>query len=350
MTNDKLILCDYYPDELKKVLEELKMPAYKVKQLYKWLQRGAEFEEMTDISKEIRQALSERFIAQPIKIIKRLVGKDKTEKYLYELCDGNIIEGVRMSYKYGDTLCVSTQVGCRMGCVFCASTLGGLVRNLSAGEILGQVIAVNKLAGGGLGDKRKITNVVLMGSGEPFDNYDNVIKFLLLVNDEDGLNIAARNISISTCGLVPQMKRFAEENIQATLTISLHNAFDEKRKQLMPIANKYSIAEIMEAARFYFEKTGRRVIFEYTLIEGKNDSDEDAKKLASLLKGFPSHVNLIRLNPVKERNLRAVSTDKATEFLSKLEKLRVSATLRRQMGNDIDGACGQLRRHALGRD
>lgn len=344
---DKILLCDYDEYELKNLLADYGLKPFQAAQVYKWCVRGCDFDEMTDVSKALREKLKENFIAAPVRIIKRLVSKDKTEKYLFGLSDGNVIEGVLMSYKYGKTLCVSTQVGCRMGCRFCASTLDGLIRNLTAGEILGQVTAVNRLIGGGLGEKRAITNIVLMGSGEPLDNYDNVLKFLLLVNAQEGMNIAMRNISLSTCGIVPNMIRLADENVQVTLTVSLHEAFDDKRKEIMPIAEKYSVAEIMDAAKYFFRKTGRRIIFEYTLIEGKNDSVKDAEKLASLLKGFPSHVNLIRLNPVKERNLRSVSEDKAQEFLKLLTEMKVSATIRRQMGVDIDGACGQLRRKHL---
>ena len=344
---ERRILSDYDENELKTMLSEYGLKPFQAGQVYKWVIRGCDFDEMTDVSKALREKLSESFIARPVTVIKRLVGKDKTEKYLYGLTDGNVIEGVLMSYKYGRTLCVSTQVGCRMGCRVCASTLGGLVRNLSAGEILGQVIAVNRLIGGGLGEKRGITNIVLMGSGEPLDNYDNVVKFLRLCNAPEGMNVAMRNISLSTCGIVPNIRRLADENIQVTLTVSLHEAFDDKRKEIMPIAEKYSVSEIIDAARYYFDRTKRRIIFEYTLIEGKNDTPADAREIARILRGLPSHVNLIRLNPVKERNLRSVSSDKAAEFLKTLTDLKVSATLRRQMGVDIEGACGQLRRKHL---
>ncbi|MEG1710942.1 MAG: 23S rRNA (adenine(2503)-C(2))-methyltransferase RlmN [Clostridia bacterium] len=341
----KDILLNYTYEELFQLLKD-DMRSYQIKQLYFWLSRGVDFDEMTDLSKELRNKLNEKYIAQPIKIIQKLEGKDKTEKYLYELYDGNVIEGVKMSYKYGNTLCVSTQVGCRMGCTFCASTLNGLVRNLSAGEILGQVTIINKLLGGNI-ENRKLTNIVLMGSGEPLDNFDNVIKFLHLVNSENGLNIAMRNISLSTCGIVPKIDELAQMNMQITLTISLHNAFNDKRMELMPIAKAYSINELVGAMHRYFDKTGRRIIVEYTLISGKNDSDEDAKRLSELLRGMSVHINLIRLNRVKERDYKASSKDKAEEFLAKLLELKMSATLRRQMGVDIDGACGQLRQKHL---
>ena len=251
-----------------------------------------------------------------------------------------------MNYKYGNTLCVSTQIGCRMGCKFCASTLNGLVRNLTAGEILAQVITANA-ENAAQNEKRAVTNIVLMGSGEPFDNFDNVVGFLKLVNSPEGLGVSYRNISLSTCGLVPEMYRFADLRLPVNLTVSLHSPIDEKRREIMPIANKYSVKEIINAARYYFEQTGRRVIFEYTLIEGQNDTEKDARNLAGVLKGFPAHVNLIRLNPVRERNLSATKNNQAQKFLGMLESLGISATIRRQMGVDINGACGQLRNDYL---
>ena len=308
--------------------------------------RGVGFDGMTDIDKATRSLLSQKYIACPLTIIKKLVSSDKTQKYLYRLHDGNVIEGVLMNYKYGNTLCVSTQIGCRMGCKFCASTLNGLVRNLTAGEILAQVITANA-ENAAQNEKRAVTNIVLMGSGEPFDNFDNVVGFLKLVNSPEGLGVSYRNISLSTCGLVPEMYRFADLRLPVNLTVSLHSPIDEKRREIMPIANKYSVKEIINAARYYFEQTGRRVIFEYTLIEGQNDTEKDAKNLAGVLKGFPAHVNLIRLNPVRERNLSATKNNQAQKFLGMLESLGISATIRRQMGVDINGACGQLRNDYL---
>ena len=258
----------------------------------------------------------------------------------------NVIEGVLMEYKYGNTLCVSTQVGCRMGCAFCASTLDGLIRNLTAGEILSEVLVVNAALGGSKTD-RKVTNIVLMGSGEPLDNYDNVVKFLRLVSDENGINVSPRNVSLSTCGLVDKMYELAKEGLPINLTMSLHSPFDEGRKEIMPVAKKYSISEILAACDNYFKATGRRYYFEYSLIAGKNDTDECAKRLAALLKGKPCHVNLIRLNSVKERSLIGSEDEKAKKFMEKLVALGLSATLRRRMGADIDGACGQLRRRYL---
>ena len=277
-----------------------------------------------------------------IKILKKLVSKDGTQKYIIEFADGEIVECVLMKYKYGYTICLSTQVGCRMGCKFCASTLNGLKRNLSAGEIIGQALVVNRDLGGSSRD-RKITNIVLMGSGEPLDNYDNVCKFIELVSSNRGLNISQRNISLSTCGLVDKIDTLAGRNYNITLTISLHATLDEKRKEVMPIANRYSIKEIVDACRRYFDKTGRRIYFEYTLIRGVNDSVEDVDRLAKLLRGLTCHVNIIPLNSVKERNLIGTSRLEAYKFAENLNAKKVSATVRRTMGEDIEGACGQLR-------
>lgn len=252
-----------------------------------------------------------------------------------------------MKYKYGHTLCVSTQVGCRMGCAFCASGLNGLVRNLTSGEILGEVIAVNRYLLGGLADKRKIINVVLMGSGEPLDNYDNTVKFLRLVSEQNGINISQRNISLSTSGLVNKMFDLANENLSINLTVSLHSPFDEERQNIMPIAKRYKIKEILDACTNYFNKSGRRYIFEYVLIKGNNDTKRHANQLISLLKGKPCHINLIRLNEVKENSLASTTDKEAYRFLGLLEKGGLSATLRRRMGEDIDGACGQLRQRYL---
>jgi 23S rRNA (adenine2503-C2)-methyltransferase len=291
--------------------------------------------------------LSAAFIGQPVKIIKTLKSVDGTEKFLFALFDGNVIEGVLMKYKYGYTMCVSTQVGCRMKCAFCASGLHGLVRNLEPAEILGEIIAVNRYLGGLLGEKRKVINVVMMGSGEPLDNYDNTVKFLKLVSMEGGINISQRNISLSTSGIVPKMYALAEENVSINLTVSLHSPFDEERAQIMPVAKKYKIEQILDACVAYFEKTGRRYIFEYVLIRGNNDTVRHANQLINLLKGKPCHVNLIRLNEVKENQLKSVTDKDAYRFLGLLEKGGLSATLRRRMGEDIDGACGQLRQRYI---
>lgn len=318
-------------------------------QLFAWLNKGADFDKMTNINKNLKEQLSKDCLAQSVNIIKTFTSNiDGTQKLLYQLHDGNIIEGVLMKYKYGNTLCVSTQVGCRMGCKFCASTIGGLVRNLTAGEILGQVVAVNAL--GADSNSRYITNIVLMGSGEPLDNYDNVVKFLTLVSSAEGLNISCRNISLSTCGLVDKMMLLADSGLPVNMTISLHNAIQTGRQEIMPIANRYTVEQVMKAGKYYFDKTGRRVIVEYTLIDGVNDSYQHALVLSSVCRNMSVHINLIRLNPVKEARLRSTTDSNAKKFLGYLEKMKLSATLRRQMGVDIEGACGQLRRKYVGEE
>jgi len=341
------ILLDYSLAELREIVAEIGEKPFRGNQIYSNLVAGKSISEMTDVSKALKDKLLSVYADKPCKIIKELISKDGTKKFLFALWDGNVIEGVLMKYKYGNTLCVSTQVGCRMGCKFCASTLGGLVRNLSAGEILSEVIAVNRHEGG-TDKKRAVTNVVLMGSGEPLDNYDNVVKFIRLLSDENSLNVSPRNVSLSTCGLVPKMLSLADENLPINLTVSLHNPFDEKRREIMPVANSYTVKEILSACENYFEKTGRRYYFEYSLISGQNDTDECLAELLRFLKGKPCHVNLIRLNSVKEKNLNGTSEKRAFEFMNKLNEGGVSATMRRRMGVDIDGACGQLRRSYLG--
>jgi len=341
------ILQDLSLDEMKNLMAEMNEKPFHAIQIFKGLMSGKAISEITDISLLLREKLKERFIDKPVTILESKVSSlDETTKYLFKLSDGNVIEGVFMKYKYGNTQCVSTQIGCRMGCGFCASGIGGLVRNLSAGEILAEVTEVNRI-NGGTPDKRAVTNIVLMGSGEPLDNYDNVIKFLRNVSAKDGLNVSPRNISLSTCGLVPNIYKLAEEGLDVNLTVSLHNPFDEKRKELMPIANTYKISEILDACAEYFRKTGRRYIFEYALVKGVNDTEECARELIKILRGKPCHVNLIRLNEVKEKHLTATSDKDAYRFLGLLEDGGLSATVRRQIGADIDGACGQLRRKYL---
>lgn len=340
------ILQDFTLSELTDFLTtNYNVKPFVAKQLFGWLVKSVDFDCMTNISKPLRQALANSCVAVAAKIVETYTSSiDGTQKFLFRLADGNVVEGVLMKYKYGNTLCVSSQVGCRMGCKFCASTLDGLVRNLSAGEILSQVLSVNALGGG---KERYVTNIVLMGSGEPLDNYDNVIKFLRLVTCEDGINISTRNISLSTCGLVPKMRALADSGFGLNLTLSLHNADNDERKQIMPVTNAYSVEEAIAACRYYFEKTGRRIIVEYTLINGQNDSYAHALKLASLLRGMPTHVNIIALNPVKETGLKGTSEANVKKFLGFLESLGISATRRRTMGQDIEGACGQLRRRYL---
>ena len=338
----KEILQDLSREELIALTESLGEKKFRAEQIYLGLMQGKKISELP-VSSALREALLRRFEDEPVKILETFVSAaDGTKKFLFALADRNLVEGVLMCYEYGNTQCVSTQVGCRMGCKFCASTLNGLVRNLTAGEILSQILVVNRAEGGSL-KKRAVTNAVLMGSGEPFDNYDNVVKFLRNLTREGGICMSARNISLSTCGLVPEMKRFAAEGIPLNLTVSLHAVADEERRRTMPVSNRYRIADILEACAHYFRRTGRRYIFEYSLIAGENCDEEHALALAALLKGKPCHVNLIRLNEVKERSLRTVTEKDAYRFLGVLEKNGISATLRRSMGGDIGGACGQLR-------
>ena len=326
---------------------------FRAKQLYEGLMQGKTIRAITSLSNAFKEKLLEEYEDETVRVKETFYSSDGTEKYLFEFADGNLVEGVLMKYKYGYTQCVSTQVGCRMGCKFCASTLNGLIRNLSSGEILSQILLVNALHKGEIksgqgAQARAVTNVVLMGSGEPLDNYDEVLRFLRSVTAEGGVQISARNISLSTCGIVPKMYALADEGIPLNLTVSLHATDDETRARVMPVAKAYKIADILKACKYYFQKTGRRYYFEYTLIDGENCDEEHAKALVELLKGLPCHVNLIRLNEVKERTLKATSDKAAYRFLGMLEKGGLSATLRRQIGVDIGGACGQLRAQYLG--
>ncbi len=343
----KKILQDLTYAELEALVLALGEKKFRAKQLYEGLMQGKKITDISSLSKVFKEQLLEEYENEPVRIKETFFSSDGTEKYLFEYADGNLVEGVLMKYKYGYTQCVSTQVGCRMGCKFCASTLHGLIRNLTAGEILSQILIVNALhkkdAVGQGKETRAVTNVVLMGSGEPLDNYDEVLKFLKNVTAEGGVCISARNISLSTCGIVPKMYALAGEGIPVNLTVSLHATDDEARARTMPVAKAYKILEILKACEYYFAKTGRRYYFEYTLIEGENSDEEHARALVNLLKGKPCHVNLIRLNEVKERELRATGDKAAYRFLGYLEKGGVSATLRRQIGVDIGGACGQLR-------
>lgn len=332
-------------NELTAWAKEKGYPSFRGKQIFRWIHQGKDFDEMSNLPKEMRDSLKRTAVAQPVSILLERKSKlDGTAKFLYELKDGNCVEGVLMRYKYGLSLCISTQVGCRMGCRFCASTLDGRVRDLSPGEMLGEILCVNRY----LEDKQeKVSHVVLMGSGEPLDNYDNVIRFLRLLREEDGIRLSLRNISLSTCGIVPNMYRLAEENLPVTLCVSLHAPNDEIRRKTMPVANTWKIVDIMEACRKYIEKTGRRVIFEYALSDGINAGPEHALELAGLLKGMQCHVNLIPLNVVRERNLKGISEEQVQQFLKILADAGISATRRREMGDDIEGACGQLRRKTI---
>ena len=328
--------------ELREFITSMGESAFRAKQLFKWMHSGTPIEEMSNLSKDFRRRLSEEADYRLPKIERKLVSKkDGTIKYLFALSDGECVESVLMKYEHGNTICVSSQAGCRMGCAFCASTLAGKTRDLTPSEILGQVALASRDSG------ERIHGIVMMGIGEPLDNYDNVIKFLRLVGDEDGLCIGMRHISLSTCGIVPGIRRLADEGIPVTLSVSLHAYDDEKRRAIMPIARKYSNDELLAACKYYFDKTGRRVSFEYTLISGKNDSMEDAAGLAALLKrgmgGAPCHVNLIMLNEVDETGLHTVDRKSASKFEAELKRLGQNATIRRRLGSDIDASCGQLR-------
>lgn len=334
------------PKELEEFFLEIGEKPFRAKQVFSWLHKGAGFEEMTNIPKSVRAVLSEKTVLHFPIIANKAVSKlDGTVKYLFEMIDGQLIESVVMRYKHGNSICISSQAGCRMGCRFCASTLNGKARDLTPGEILSQVIVAQKDIG------ERIDNIVIMGIGEPLDNYDNVIKFLKLVNEPGGLNIGYRHISLSTCGLVPGICRLAEEEMPITLSISLHASNDEMRSEIMPVNNKYRIDELLTACRDYFDKTGRRISFEYTLIAGKNDSEAAAKELAALLLGYfkkrPFHVNLIPVNEVEERGFEHGSTQSIKQFQDTLNSLGVNATLRRKLGSDINASCGQLRHKVI---
>jgi len=337
---DKAILLDLFPEELQAFLKEHNQPAFRAEQIFSWLHRGVSFCDMSNLPKSLRDTLSENAYDLPLSLHASFPSKkDKTVKFLNACADGNLIESVLMNYHYGYSLCISTQVGCKMGCAFCASTLHGCVRNLSAGEMLAQVLLANRY----LGVSGHVGHIVLMGSGEPLDNYENVVRFLKLVNHPDGLNISLRSISVSTCGIVPRIRELAGSGLPITLSLSLHAPNDEIRRQIMPIANLYPMAELMEAIRDYVKLTGRRVVFEYALIDKLNSLPEHARELAKLISGLQCHVNLIPLNRVAEHSLEPASPRAVQTFLEILESLHVSATVRREMGADISGACGQLR-------
>ena len=345
--DEKTQLLGMTPEELGAYLKAQGQPAFRAKQVFSWLHQGVPFSSMSNLPKALRETLAETCVDNPVSVIETIESKlDGTVKLLYRLLDGHVIEGVLMRYKYGNTLCLSTQVGCRMGCKFCASTLDGCARSLTPAEMLGQIVCANGILAG-QGEGQKVGNIVLMGSGEPFDNYDNVVKFLRILRMEGGLCIGMRSVSLSTCGLVPNMRRFAEENLPVTLSLSLHAPNDEIRQQTMPVAKKYSIEEVLSACRYYIEKTGRRVIFEYALVHGVNASPEHAAELAGRLRGMQCHVNLIPLNSVPERGLQGVSEREVDVFKKALEQRNISVTRRREMGDDIEGACGQLRRRYI---
>ncbi len=340
-------LADLNKQEIEKLLSDLGEPKYRAAQVWGWLNRGARPDEMTNLPASLREKLSSIPYGGVTIEQKFFSEKDGTVKYLFRLEDENLVEGVLMRYHYGNTLCISTQVGCNMGCKFCASTLEGCVRDLTIGEMLGQILAVERDEPPKETGHRTVTNIVLMGSGEPLDNYDNVVGFLHRVTAADGPNISPRNISVSTCGIVPKIDSFIEDAPHVTLSISLHAHDDETRSSLMPINKAYPIDSVIAAAKRYAQKTGRRVVFEYALIGGVNASIADADALSEKLRGILCHVNLIPLNPVPERGLDGVSRAEAERFAARLNERNISATVRREMGTDIEGACGQLRRRIL---
>ena len=333
-------------DELVTYMAGLGEKKFRASQLYQWMHEklADSFDECTNLSNALRQKLketSEYVCLEPVRVQHSKL--DGTEKYLFRLSDGNYVESVLMKYHHGNSVCISSQVGCRMGCRFCASTLDGCVRNLTPSEMLDQIYTIQKISG------ERVDNVVVMGSGEPMDNFDNIIRFLSLLNSEQGLNISARNITVSTCGIVPKIIEMADKKLQITLAISLHAPNDELRKTMMPIANKYSIEEIMEACRYYLKQTNRRISFEYSLVKDVNDTEECAQQLISLVKGMNCHINLIPVNPIKERDYRQSEQKAIYAFKNKLEKNGINVTIRREMGRDIDGACGQLRKSYIGK-
>lgn len=331
-------------DELADYIVSIGEKKFRAAQLYSWMHEklACSYDEMTNISEKLKKVLKENTLytcLEPVRVQESQI--DGTKKYLFRLYDGNLIESVFMRYHHGNSVCISSQVGCKMGCRFCASTLNGCVRNLEPSEMLDQIYRIQSLTG------ERVSNIVIMGSGEPMDNYDNVVKFLGLINSDKGLNISQRNITVSTCGLVPRIKQLAELKLQITLAISLHAPNDELRKTMMPIAYTYSIEQIMDACRYYLSQTARRISFEYSLVKGVNDSPECARQLIKLVHGMNCHINLIPVNPIKERDYEQSEKNSIHNFKEILEKAGVNVTIRREMGRDIDGACGQLRQNHI---
>ncbi len=328
--------------ELSAFLVSINQPLFREKQIFEWLSKGARtWDEMANLPKALKEELSSNFAFDNLEIELEQVSSDGTRKYLLRCPDGEHIEAVFMSYEYGNSLCLSTQVGCNMGCKFCASTIGGKRRNLKAWEILDEYLTIKRST------NSDINHIVLMGMGEPFDNYEELCKFLDMIHDPQGINLSFRNITVSTCGIVPMIERFTDEYPQVNLAISLHASSQEEREEIMPIAKKYSLEQLIKACKAHEEKTSRRVSYEYTLISGQNDSPKAAEKLAKLLEGQLCHVNLIPLNPVQETGLKGTSRESAKLFAAKLEKLGIPTTVRRELGSDIDAACGQLRKKLL---
>lgn len=341
---EKIDILSLSLDELISVFSELGFPRFRASQVYEWLHKHCvqSFDEMTNINKAMRLQLTEKFQILTCNIERKLVSSvDGTVKYLYELYDGEFVESVLMQYNHGYSICISTQVGCKMGCTFCASTIGGCHRNLKASEMLLQIYAAQRDTG------VKISNIVLMGMGEPLDNYDNVIKFLELVSSDEGINIGLRHISLSTCGLVPKIYELADRKLQLTLSVSLHAPNDELRSRTMPVNRRWSISELIKACKYYFAKTGRRISFEYALIDGVNDTQECANELIALLKGMVCHVNLIPVNAVEESGYRRSNKKNVKDFCDYLNNNRITATVRRTLGSDINASCGQLRKKTI---
>ncbi len=363
-------ICSFTYEELKEEMASIGEKSFRAGQIYDWLHAKlcGSFSEMTNLSRSLREKLEQEYddVMTMIEIAleeqdeslwedvsaaaelflsdleeRQISALDGTNKFLFRLYDGNMVESVLMKYKHGNSVCISSQAGCRMGCVFCASTIGGLKRNLTASEMLRQIYQIQTITG------ERVSNVVVMGTGEPLDNYDNLLKFIHILTEEHGLHISQRNVTVSTCGIVPKILELAEEKLQITLALSLHGATQEKRRKLMPIANKYELSQVLAACDAYFEKTGRRVTFEYSLVHGVNDTPEDVRELTGLLRHRNCHLNLIPVNPVKERNFVRPSRENALNFKNNLEKSGINVTIRREMGSDIDGACGQLRRRKL---
>lgn len=332
---------------LSRLTEEMKERGYqsfRAKQIYEWIHKKlvTSYEEMSNVPKDIKKALALSYPFPEMKVVREKTSlSGDTSKFVFKLYDGYVIESVLMKYKYGNSVCISSQVGCRMGCTFCASTLLGLSRQLAPSEMLSQIYTIQRMTG------ERVSNVVVMGTGEPLDNFENLVKFISLLTDENGLHISQRNITVSTCGLVPQIKKLADENFAITLAISLHAPSDEERQRIMPIARRYKIAEILEATDYYFKKTGRRISYEYGLIEGENDNEETATKLSVLLKGKNCHVNLIPINPIKERTYKSTGKKGVARFKKILENNGINVTIREEMGRDIDAACGQLRKEYM---
>lgn len=334
-------------DNLTSYMVSIGEKPFRAKQLYEWMHKklAGDFDEMTNLSKALKEKLKQSAAFPSLTVVEEKISNiDGTRKYLFGLSDGNVIESVLMKYKHGNSVCISSQVGCRMGCRFCASTLDGLERNLSASEMLDQIYRIQRITG------ERVSNVVVMGSGEPLDNYDNLVSFIRLLTDVNGLHISQRNITVSTCGIVPGILRLADENLQITLALSLHAPNDEVRKTLMPVANRYPLKDVLSACHTYFEKTGRRLTFEYSLVSGVNDNLKEAAALAALIKDQRGHVNLIPVNSIKERSY-VQSDQKAIQgFKFLLEKNGINVTIRREMGRDINGACGQLRKSFLNQE